>query len=209
MFSTALALVAVLEAALAAVALRGPRPGRSIALLGCALAYDSAVVAVGTVLGHGPPLETLSTGRYLLHAVLTPLVVPCAAMLLGSGRAVVAGAWGTACVLAVAGTWATLPGLDLEPRHWADTVRYADAEPGGVPLAAVAAMLLLLGAGVVLWRRRRVPWLALGAVALLVASAAAVAVPPLGNAGEALMLAGLVAALRTDRSRNGSVLAQQ
>ncbi|WP_028814764.1 hypothetical protein [Streptomyces flavidovirens] len=192
MFSSALAVVAALELALAAVALRGPCPGRWVALLGCALAYDSAVVAAGTVLGHGPPLETLSTGRYLLHAVLTPLVVPCAAMLLSSGRVVVAGAWGTAGALAVAGAWATLPGLGLEPRHWADTVRYADAEPGGVPVAAVAAMLLLLVAGAVLWRRRRVPWLALGAVALFVASAAAVVVPPLGNAGEALMLAGLV-----------------
>lgn len=209
MFSWALAVVAVLEAALTAVALRGPRPGRFIALLGCGLAYDSAVVAAGTVLGHGPALETLSTGRYVVHAVLTPLVVPCAVTLVSGGRVVVAGAWGAAGVLAVAGAWATLPGLELEPRHWADTVRYADAEPGGVPLAAVAAMLVLLGAGVVLWRRRRVPWLAAGAVALFAASAAAVAVPPLGNAGEALMLAGLVAALREDRARGGSVLAQQ
>ncbi|ORT56361.1 hypothetical protein [Streptomyces sp. CB03238] len=209
MFSSALAVVAVGQLALAAVALRGPRPGPWIALLGCALAYDSAVVAAGTVLGHGPALETLSTGRYLVHAVLTPLVVPCATMLVSGGRVVVAGAWGTAGVLAVAGTWATLPGLHLEPRHWADTVRYADAEPGGVPLAAVAAMLLLLAAGVVLWRRRRVPWLAAGAVALFVASVVAVAVPPLGNAGEALMLAGLVAALRDARSRDGSVFAQE
>ncbi|MER7106916.1 hypothetical protein [Streptomyces sp. NPDC000229] len=209
MYSSALAVVAVLEVALAAVALRGPRPGRGIALLGCALAYDSAVAAAGTVLGHGPALETLSTGRYVVHAVLTPLVVPCAAMLVSGGRAVVAGAWGIACVLALSASWATLPGLELAPRHWADTVRYADAEPGGVPLAAVTAMVLLLAAGVVLWRRRGVPWLALGAVALFVAAAAAVAVPPLGNAGEALMLAGLVAALRDDRSRAGSVLAQQ
>ncbi|MEU7282257.1 hypothetical protein AB0A69_26290 [Streptomyces sp. NPDC045431] len=209
MFSPVLALLAAVQLALAAVALRGPRPGAWTALLGCALAYDSAVVAAGTVLGPGALLQALSTGRYVLHALLTPLVVPCAAMLLRGGRAVVAGAWGTACVLAAAGAWATLPGLDLVPRRWADTLRYADAEPGGVPVAAVAAMLLLLGAGVVLWRRRRVPWVAAGAVAVFAASAAAVAVPPLGNAGEALMLAGLVAALREGRARAGSVVAQE
>ena len=98
--------------------------------------------------------------------------------------------------MAALGAATTLPGLHLQPRTWADTLRYADAEPGGFPVAAVIAILLLLLIGVTAWVRRGTPGIALGALAVFTASAAAFAVPPLGNLGEALMLLGLLVALR-------------
>ncbi|MFG2972493.1 hypothetical protein ACGFYY_05745 [Streptomyces sp. NPDC048331] len=199
MISAALALLAGLQLLLAEAARRTGPACRPTALLGCALAYDSAVVAAGVLLGEGAPLEALSAGRFVVHALGTPLVLPCAALALRAGRGALAAAWAAAGALAVLGAATTLPGLHLRPRTWADTLRYADAEPGAFPVAAVLAIVALLVIGVAAWIRRAAPWIALGAMAVFAASAAAFAAPPLGNLGEGLMLAGLVATLRGGR----------
>ncbi|MFE1233348.1 hypothetical protein [Streptomyces sp. NPDC058745] len=205
MISTALALLALVQLLLAAAARRGGGAGRLTVILGCALAYDSAVVAAGALMGEGRALEALSVGRFVVHVLATPLVVPCAVLALRTGRAALLGAWSTAGVLVVLGAATTLPGLHLRPRVWADTLRYADAEPGAFPVAAVLAIVVMLLIGLIAWIRRSTPWIALGALAVLAASAVAVAAPPLGNLGEALMLAGLVSALR---DQNAPVLAR-
>lgn len=196
MISVGLGLLAALQIVMAEAARRTGTPGRLTALLGCALAYDSAVVAAGRLIGEGELLESLSVGRFVVHALGTPLVVPCAALALRAGRTALGAAWAVAGALAALGAATTLPGLHLQPRTWADTLRYADAEPGGFPVAAVIAILLLLLIGVTAWVRRGTPGIALGALAVFTASAAAFAVPPLGNLGEALMLLGLLVALR-------------
>ncbi len=196
MISVGLALLAVLQIVLAAAAWRTGPAGLLTAILGCALAYDSAVVAAGVLLGEGPTLETLSVGRFVVHAVGTPLVVPCAILVLCAGRAALGAGWVIAGSLAVLGCATTLPGLHLRSRTWADTLRYVDAEPSAFPVAAVLAIAVLLVIGVAAWIRLRTPWIALGALGVFVCSAVAFAAPPLGNVGEALMLAGLVAELR-------------
>ncbi|MFF3214398.1 hypothetical protein ACFYYB_27510 [Streptomyces sp. NPDC002886] len=200
MISAALVLLAALQLVLAAIALRAGPAGLLTALLGCALAYDSAVVSVGVLLGEGPALETLSVGRFVAHAVGTPLVLPCAILALRGGRASLAGGWVIVVSLIGLGCATTLSGLHLRSRTWADTLRYADAEPGAFPVAAVLAIVILLAIGVAAWIRLRTPWIALGALAVLACSAGAFAAPPLGNVGEALMLAGLVVELRRRRS---------
>ncbi|MFI8293427.1 hypothetical protein ACIGBL_30245 [Streptomyces sp. NPDC085614] len=196
MISAALALLALLQLLTAALARHRGRAGRLTAILGCALAYDSAVVAAGALVGEGPALEALSVGRFVVHVLATPLVLPCAALTLRAGRTALLGAWTIAGALVVLGTVTTLPGLHLRPRAWADTLRYADAAPGAFPVAAVLAIVVLLLVGLTAWIQRSTPWIALGALAVLAASAAAPVAPPLGNLGEALMLAGFVAAMR-------------
>ncbi|WRZ88230.1 hypothetical protein OHB54_03695 [Streptomyces sp. NBC_01007] len=204
MVSMILVLIGVLQLLLAFAAFRGGRgPGLWTGVLGCALAYDSLVVAAGAVLGEGAPLESLNTGRFVVHAVLTPLAVVCGALLLDSGRRMARWAWVCAVALSVLGVSTTLPGLELEPRSWADTLRYTDVGDAGAPVAAVLSILVLLAIGAVVWKRRSIPWIALGAVAVFAASALAFKVPPLGNLGEGLMLAGLLAALRDRRIDTG------
>jgi hypothetical protein len=196
MVSATLFLIGVLQLLLAFAAFRkGRAPGLWIGVLGCALAYDSLVVAAGAMVGAGAPLEWLNTGRFVVHAVLTPLSVVCGALLLDRGRRTVRWAWACAAALSMLGVATTLPGLELEPRSWAGTLRYTDAGGAGAPVAAVLSVLALLAIGVVVWKRRSVPWIALGAFAVFAASAFAFKVPPVGNAGEGLMLAGLLAAL--------------
>ena len=45
------------------------------------LIYDNAVVAVGRFVGEGDALQLLNQGRYLLHAIVTPMLVAAAASL--------------------------------------------------------------------------------------------------------------------------------
>ncbi|MFF3501764.1 hypothetical protein [Streptomyces sp. NPDC003247] len=200
--SAVLVCVGVVQLGLVLVAIAsGGVAGRWTGVLGCALAYDSLVVGLGAALGEGALLEGLNEGRFVAHALLTPLAVVCGALLAGAGRRASAAAWAAALALAAVGAATGLPGLDLEPRRWAGTLRYVEAGGHGAPVAAVLAMLVLLGVGAAVWVRRSVPWIALGALAVFVASALAVVAPPLGNLGEALMLAGMVAALRDGRTR--------
>ncbi|MFE3448984.1 hypothetical protein ACFXJ8_08600 [Nonomuraea sp. NPDC059194] len=155
------------------------------AIVAVGVSADSAIVGVGSLLGVGEPLETLTLARFAAHAVLTPLLIVYAA----GGTRLVPGAWLLAAALIVPGTVA-LWGLRFEPRRWAGTLRYVDAE-SGPPVAALITTVALLVAGIFAWVRHRRPWLLLGGVTLLVASAAAVAVPILGNAGEAVLLAAI------------------
>ncbi|MEV0585380.1 hypothetical protein [Nonomuraea sp. NPDC050310] len=120
------------------------------------------------------------------------LSVPARMLAWVARRGLAVSAWVVAGVLIVFDVVA-LSGLRLEPRHWLDTLRYVDAEPGGPPVAALVTTVALLAAGLAIWRRRRRPWLALGAIALLTSAGAAVAVPILGNLGEAVLLAAMAA----------------
>ncbi|MER7112819.1 hypothetical protein, partial [Streptomyces sp. NPDC000229] len=169
-------------------------PGQLTGLLGCAPAYASALVAAGALLGQGRLLETLSVGRFVVHELGTTLVVPCAALALRAGRAALGAAWAAAGAPAVLGAATPLPDLHLGPRPWVDTLRCTDTGPGAFPVAAVIA-ITELQIRVAAWARRGTPWIALGALAVFAASAATFAAPPLGNLGEALMLAGLLASL--------------
>ncbi|MFI6866036.1 hypothetical protein [Nocardia sp. NPDC050406] len=191
MVSLVLALVAVVElACVARLCTRAAGPGRWIlVVVGVGLAYDSTAFAVGALLGEGAVLHGLSVGRFVGHAVLTPLLV----IWVGQRVFPALRRWSYA-LAAVLILWGAteLVHLELTPRTYADTLRYVPATPSGPPLPALAVTVVLLIAGTALWRRRETPWPLVAAVALTVCSGAAFAVPPLGNIGEALLLAGLV-----------------
>ncbi|TYB51310.1 hypothetical protein FXF51_53535 [Nonomuraea sp. PA05] len=166
------------------------RSGRWIPfVVAVGVAYDSAVVGAGALIGEGPALDALSLGRFAAHAVLTPLLIVHAAVL--ARRGLLVPAWVLAGALIVFDVVA-LADLRLEPRWWAGTLRLVSADPSGPPIAALVTTVALLAAGATLWARRRTPWLAAGAAVLLVSAGAAVAVPILGNAGEAVLIAALV-----------------
>ncbi|MGK8523837.1 hypothetical protein ACRS6B_20870 [Nocardia asteroides] len=172
--------------------------------VGLGVAYDSAIIGLGAMLGEGSLLHGLSIGRFVGHALLTPLLILWAA-----DRTRASTRWRrSALVLTVAliawGVLAELPHLRLVPRRFADTLRYA-AESPAVPVPALVVTVVLLVAGIVLRRRERRLVPLLGTVLLLVLSAAAVAFPPLGNLGEAVMLAALTSAEVPVRSKRPDV----
>ncbi|WP_174187747.1 hypothetical protein [Nocardia barduliensis] len=164
-----------------------------LGLVGIGVAYDSAVVGLGAMLGEGSLLHALSLGRFVGHALLTPLLVFWAADRTGTSPRWRRSALLLTAALVAWGVLAELPHLRLVPRLFADTLRYG-AESPAPPVPALVATAVLLAAGIVLWRREGRVFPLLGTGLLLLASAAAMAVPPLGNIGEAVMLAALTSA---------------
>ena len=184
--------VGVLGVGLAAVRLRA----WIVVVVAAALVYDNGVIALGRPLGEGELLEGLNAGRFAGHALFTPLLVVVGALLVGAGRTLLIGAAGLSAALIGLGVSTDIVRLRLVPQRYADTVRYVNDAAAGPPVPAVVAILVLVGVGVVLWRRDSWPWLLAGAVTMFGAAAAGSAVPWLGNLGELVLLTTVVLTVR-------------
>ncbi|GAB4059348.1 hypothetical protein GCM10028775_70400 [Catellatospora paridis] len=196
--------VCLLVLAVVAARLRGAAGPAAmlIAVICVGLAYDNAAVAIGRPLGFGPSLEAVNAPRYWIHAVLTPLLVVAGAALaarlgvtLLTRRSVrFAGAVLVAALIGL-GVAGDIVALRLEPREYADTLRYVNAAAAGPPIPAIITMLLLVAIGILTWRTARRPWLCLGAIAMFAAAAAGAAHFWLGNVGELGLQSAVVATL--------------
>lgn len=160
------------------------------------LVYDALVIAVGRFIGQGGLLSTLNLGRFLIHALLTPLLMIFAFGVLrraGVGWAQGKIAHTVVCIVATLlvalGLFSDLVGVDMQPQVVMDSLRYVN-EGGmkGPPIASLVTILFLLAAGIVLWRRTGWKWLALGSLVMFVAAGAAMgALFFLGGIGEAVL----------------------
>jgi hypothetical protein len=74
---------------------------------------------------------------------------------------------------------------------------YPDQVPalGGAPLAAVTACVVVIAAGIVLWRRRAFPWMFLGGLLMLISAAPPLMRLKLDNFGEVLIAGGCIWAI--------------
>lgn len=194
--------------------LRGRQvPGaRLVAVVAALLVVDNAVLAVGALVGEGPTLRGLNLVRFVGHALLTPLLVVTArALTAGSGvrraglPAARRAALAVTALLVVAAVATDLRGLELVPITEGGILRYHDPT-GGPPVAAILTLVLVIVLAVPLGRAGGGWGLLAGAIAMLVASGIDPLVPGpiVGNAGEAALLLGLGAAVRTVRRREGA-----
>ena len=167
------------------------------------LIYDNAMLAVGSAIGHGQLLEQLSVPRFFMHAFGTPLLILTA---LGqvrrtgsvwAGRAgIVVLATGLTLAMIAVGVFADLLMLDLEPKRAADVVSYGNAATDGPPVAPLVTIIVLITAGLIVWRGGGGPWLLAGSLSQFVAAAVGDAILIAGNLGELALLAGLLATER-------------
>ena len=156
-------------------------------LLVIALPYDTGIVGLGSTIGQGDLLLVLSAPRLIWFHLTMPLLLIIAGGI--ARRADFPWAqsnWvmGGLCALAIGFLvydWANIFQVPaLYPACFEDVLRYVSSvKPaqactpgqagidvgGSVPWAGLAGMLLMLVVGVLLWWRRRWPWLALGCVA--------------------------------------------
>ncbi|AGJ58504.1 hypothetical protein F750_6077 [Streptomyces sp. PAMC 26508] len=209
MISSVFAVLAVAQLCLAVAVGRHLRaaPGLLVAvptLVCAALVWDNGVIALGSSVGAGPLLESLSVPRFVAHALLTPLLVlwslsaaEHAGLHRAKGRGARGAAVGLTVLLVAAGVLHDILGLTLRAERWADTLRYVNdaASPTG-PLPAIVTGLVVLSAGIVVWRSTGFVWLAVTAAVMVTVSGAAVQVPVLGNAGEVVLNVGLLLTVR-------------
>ena len=188
------------------------------ALTAAGLVYDNALISLGGIIGLGETLKTLSYPRYLLHALVTPMMIfamvqiSAAAEVSFVRRPVVRwGAGALALVLIPVGIFEGLVGLELQPACFQGVVRYASSVPefalcnpdqvvaasaGGLPIPPVTAVFVVLILGAALWRLRGWPWAFLAGLVMFVGAAFPISRFGLlpGNGAEVIFVAGFAAA---------------
>ncbi|MFD6953021.1 hypothetical protein A6A08_17035 [Nocardiopsis sp. TSRI0078] len=173
-----------------------------VAAVAAGLVYDNAIVALGSSLGAGDLLLALNLPRFVVHALVTPLLVVFAvgaARDLGLAwartRVAHAGFSVLAAALVVYGVVVDLVGLTLVPGRGGDALRYSAAEPA-VPVPSVATIVVLVLVGAALLVRARSGWMLLGAATMFAVSAVPHAPLVVGNLGEVALIAGLALTAR-------------
>lgn len=203
MLSALFGLLAVTEVVLLAlvITMRRRQPDWALTLLILvilALIWDNTVIAIGSTIGEGETLRTLSVPRYVTHGLLVPLLI-MVGVGLGrrqgiqalAGRTAPAAFGALTVVLIAAGVYFDIVGLDLQPTHYADTLRYTNAASHGAPIPAVITILVLIGIGITLLVKARQPWLLAGSAAMFVAAALGAVAFWTANIGELLLIIGL------------------
>ena len=184
------------------------------------LIWDNLRVASGTLFGHGPLLYWLSWPAFWSHWLTGCwLIIASGSILrLASGQVTGLGfarrRWvmGAFCLVAAALMLYDLPYFwtrDIYPACELGLIRYSGAvseatrcfadQPlvaSDFPLAPVVTCFVVIASGALLWARDRFPWMALGAVAMLLTAALpALRAHKLDNFGEVLIVLGATLAI--------------
>jgi len=177
-------------------------------------AWDNFRIAAGPVLGFGVSLYWLTWPAYWAHWLCGSwLIIASGSALRLANVSFVRSRWvmGAFCLLATGLTLRDLPQFwtrDLYPLCDLELIRYgisvkesARCSPtqavvaGSVPITPVIACMIALGAGVAIWIRQRIPWLALGSIGMLIAASPIFSSHGLEYLGEAIIEGGLVASV--------------
>ena len=181
---------------------------------------DNFAIATGKYIGEGPILTAFNYLRFYWHWQMLPLLMIVAGILLRRGgfefaqnKIVMA----LFCIVAVGFMIMDVPYIfqvEFYPACYGDTFRLTinvaesqicdpnNPPPEGIfvsPLPAIAVNFALMLTGFALWWRHKFPWLALGSLFMFVAADLQQAPgffygPLLGNFGEPIFNAGLIAA---------------
>lgn len=189
-----------------------------VAMIAAGLVYDNTIISLGTTIGIGSLLQTLSWPRFAMHALLTPFMMIAVTQIAVSGgtrwaatsqwRVVV---WILVVSMMVLGAFEGLIGLKTVPACFDGIIRYtANLYPShfcdpsqqmtqgsGPPIPSIVGNMLTLFVGFSLWRHQGWGWLMLGSLVMFAAAAVPISgfglVP--GNGGEVVLLFAYVATI--------------
>jgi hypothetical protein len=179
------------------------------------LIWDNLRVVSGAVLGHGPLLYALSWPAFWSHWMTGCwLIIASGSILRLAGFEFARQRWvmGAFCLVAVALMAHDLPYFwtrDIYPVCELGLIRYSGAVSevsrcsvdqalvaSDFPLAPVVTCLVVIGSGALLWLRRGFPWMALGAIGMLLTAALpALRAHKIDNFGEVLIVLGATLAI--------------
>ncbi len=146
------------------------------------LTYDVLVILLGRFLGEGTLLQALNAGRFMIHGLVTPVMI-----IFGFGVLRHAGVgWAQsrtnhiivclfATLLIAFGVYQDILSLELHSRLVLDVLRYVN-EGGlkGPPIPSLLTIIFLIGAGLSLWRHTGWKWLAVGSILMFLFAGAGI-----------------------------------
>lgn len=170
-----------------------------------ALVFDNAVLGLGSFIGEGETLKTLSGARYWLHAFMTPMLVLVAWNIMtragvrwAKNLGAAAAAFTVTAALIAYEVIVGVASADLVVEREFGILSYSNENaPGGPPLMVLVVAAALLFAGVYAWKRQRWIWLAVVTILMVIGSAIPFDIPSgaATNAFELLLLVGVIATI--------------
>lgn len=155
------------------------------------LFYDNLIIALGSFIGEGQPLQTLNAGRFAIHALITPTLIMFAvatAQRLGIGWAQKPAAFAGLGILTLLmiglGVYTDIIDLALVAEREAGTLRYTNANAAGPPIPAIITIIVMIVVGAFVWRQHKWAVLCLGAVLMFIFAGAGASILILSNIGE-------------------------
>ncbi|MBE8998887.1 hypothetical protein IQ274_11870 [Nostoc sp. LEGE 12447] len=132
------------------------------------ISYDNLILSIGSFIGAGELLKTLSMLRFLLHYLVVPLFIVIGVELAHRGGA----GWANGVMrvlsaivalgLAAIDIATHYIGLELVPIEFAGILRYHVANLSGPPIITIVVNIFVLLIGIGIWFRLKWPWLFLG-----------------------------------------------
>jgi len=162
-----------------------------IALAAAMLAYESAVIGVGHLIGQGHTLETLNLFRYGIFLTTGPLTALAALRISIAAdiRSISTGPGRLICraiitLLLAYGLYVGIGGFALEPACLDGTLRYAARVPETqfcsadqvvsnsttVPISLIVSDILVAIIGAAVWGKRKWPWLFVASIGVFAAA---------------------------------------
>ncbi|HSH04274.1 MAG TPA: hypothetical protein VLL52_17320 [Anaerolineae bacterium] len=166
-------------------------------ILALALVYDNGLISLGRFLGPGPFLQNLSLPRFIMHALITPLLVIYTFGLArlfnlrwAQNRRNHAIACLTSVLFIIGNIWQDRHGFNLYPKVDHDLLRYT-SDSTGPPIFTILTILVMIVIGFAILRQTKSPWVFFGSLFMFIAAAVGGREILPGNTGEAVLLLSL------------------
>ena len=169
-------------------------------LVFAALIVDNFVVGLGAFIGEGEFLKFLNAVRFYTHAIFTAWIIVFAFGILrriGIGWAQSKIAHSIVCVFALlmfcVGVYLDIVRLELVPKVENGTLRYVNEGIHVPPIPSIVAIIFLMFVGIIVWIKRKSPWVFLGSLIMFVCAPLGLRFPILGQFGEIAFGGALIA----------------
>lgn len=141
------------------------------------LIYDNLIIALGSFIGEGQMLESLSYGRYWLHALFTPTLIIfawgiCSRSHLSWARKTSSKylAFTLTAGLILYELFTSIRGLELEPKWQNGILTYENISQSGTPVMIIFITLILSIVGIIFIIKFRFYWLFTGILVMALGS---------------------------------------
>ncbi|WP_423409519.1 hypothetical protein AABM38_05680 [Heyndrickxia sp. MSNUG] len=142
------------------------------------LIYDNSVLAFGESIGKGPFLKNLNLLRYWLHALITPALILFSWSAASetdikwlSGRAAFVIATFLTAFMIIAELIQNTIGIVIDPAHQYGVLSYEPSAAQGPPIMIIVVTIALLLAGLILWKKLKWKFMAIGVIIMGIGSA--------------------------------------
>lgn len=141
------------------------------------LLYDNCVLAFGSLIGEGNLLKGLNLTRYWIHAIITPTIIlfswsavrNAGVDWLDSRAGFITSALLTAALI----VWELVSntvGIVVEPTRKYGVLSYEPVQTQGPSVMVIGVSVILLLAGMILWKKLKWKWMAIGVIIMSIGS---------------------------------------